>query len=60
VTTVKVTNDIAERVVKLITDYLEVLTVTKDEKKRQFLLQGVELHTHKLLNFNKRTLTSGF
>jgi len=60
VTTVKITNDIAERVVNLITDYLEVLTVTKDEKMRQFLMQGVELHIHKFLNFNKRTLTSGF
>ena len=38
VTTVKVTNDVAERGVKLITDYAGILT--KDEAARKFLLQG--------------------
>ena len=59
VTTVKVTNDVAERGVKLITDYPEILT--KDEVVReQFLLQGVELHRCKFPDFQKKTVASTF
>ena len=45
VTTVKVTSDVAERRVKLITEYAQILT--KDEMTRKFLLQGMELHRRK-------------
>ncbi|KAF0311132.1 hypothetical protein FJT64_018018 [Amphibalanus amphitrite] len=51
VTTVKVTNDVAERGVKLVTDYMEILT--KDDTTREFLLQGVELHRRKFPDFQK-------
>ncbi|KAF0313314.1 hypothetical protein FJT64_016134 [Amphibalanus amphitrite] len=46
-----VTNDVAERGVKLVTDYMEILT--KDDTTREFLLQGVELHRRKFPDFQK-------
>ena len=50
----KVVNDMAERAVKLITDFAG--TITKDEIQRQYLLQTVEKHRRELANFNKNTL----
>ena len=38
----KITNDTAERGVKMITDYAQ--TITKDESQRQALLQVVQEH----------------
>jgi len=58
VQTVKVTNDVAERGVKMITDYLDVLT--KNDETRQQLLQVVELHRQKFADFRKKTLNSSF
>ena len=40
--TVKITNDTAERGVKIISDYAQ--TITKNESQRQFLLQLVQEH----------------
>ncbi|KAG0712007.1 hypothetical protein GWK47_019372 [Chionoecetes opilio] len=45
-----VTNDPAERAIKLITDYSQILT--KDESDRQALLQAVERHRRLNLNPN--------
>ena len=53
ITTIKVTNDVAERGVKLITDYAEILT--KGEVTREFPLQGVELHRRKFPDCQKKT-----
>ncbi|KAF0297757.1 hypothetical protein FJT64_004800 [Amphibalanus amphitrite] len=58
VTKVKVTNDVAERGVKLVTDYMEILT--KDDTTREFLLQGVELHRRKFPDFQKKIIASAF
>ena len=54
VCTVKVTNDCAERGVKLISDYISILTT--DEEMRDKLLQGVEHCRRMFPNFNKSTL----
>ena len=54
VTTVKTVNDCAERGVKMISDYAAILT--KDEKTRDWLLQGVELNRKKYPDFNIKTL----
>ena len=56
VTTVKVTNDIAERGVKLAKDYATLLT--KDDSIRDELLQGVERCRRKFPDFAKKTLNS--
>jgi len=50
----KVVNDMAERAVKLITDFAG--TITKDEVQRQYLFQTVERHWRKISNFKKNTL----
>jgi hypothetical protein len=50
----KVVNDLAERAVKLITDF--ATTVTKDEKQKQYLLQVVECHRREIPDFKKRSL----
>ena len=54
VKTVKVTNDVAERGVKLAADYATILT--KDEEIRDKLLQGVERCRRLFPNFKKQTL----
>lgn len=54
--TVKTTNDLAERGVKLIQDYYD--SISKDEEDRQFLLQSVEDHRKKIPNFKKKTLSN--
>ena len=56
VRTVKVTNDAAERGVKMITDYSKILT--KDNELRRKLLQGVEMSRKIHPNFNKKTLNT--
>jgi hypothetical protein len=48
--------DFAERRVALIQDFN--LSLTKSEKQKQFLLQVVEDHRHKLPNADKSTVTS--
>ena len=58
VTSAKVTNDVVERGVKMISDYAEILT--KDDETRQLLMQGVEYHRHKCPGFRKKTLSSNF
>ena len=55
VNTVKVTNDVAERGVKLATDYATVLT--KDDSVRSLLLQGVERCRKMYPDFLKSTLS---
>ena len=50
----KVVNDMAERAVKLITDFAG--TITQDEVQRQYLLQTVEKHRREISNFKKTTL----
>ena len=54
VRSVKTVNDCAECSVKLITEYSKILT--KDEKTRDWLLQGVELHRKKYPDFNIKSL----
>ena len=54
VNTVKVTNDVAERGVKLASDYAGILT--KDDAIRSMLLQGVERCRRNFPNFLKSTL----
>ena len=54
VRTVKTVNDCAERGVKMITNYATILT--KDEKIRDWLLQGVEMNRKKFPDFNIKTL----
>ena len=54
VQTVKTTNDTAERAVKLMTDYAQILT--KDEDMRQWILQAVDEKRKKYPDFSKKTL----
>ena len=54
VTTVKVVNDLAERGIKMISDFATVITT--DERQRQYLLQAVEFHRQKYDSFKKKTL----
>ena len=54
VRTVKVTNDVAERGVKMAADYANILT--KDEEMRKLILQGVEKSRKMYPNFMKKTL----
>ena len=53
--TVKVTNDVAERGIKLASDYATILT--KDDSIRAQLLQGVERCRRQYPDFKKSTLT---
>lgn len=50
---IKVVNDVAERGVKLISDYNDL---TVDEDQKQYLLQCVQLHRNLYPNCNKITL----
>ena len=54
VKTVKVTNDVAERGVKMAADYATLLT--KDDSNRDMLLQGVDRSRRNHPNFQKKTL----
>ena len=54
VRTVKVTNDVAERGVKLISDYATILTT--DDDMRALLLHGVERNRQVYPNFKKSVL----
>ena len=54
VCTVKVTNDCAERGVKLISDYISILTTNED--MRDLLLQGMEHCRNMFPNFKKSSL----
>lgn len=49
----KVVNDLAERAVKLITDFV---AITRNEEQRQCVLQVVEAHRRKVPDFRKETL----
>ena len=53
---VKTVNDTAERGVKMMTDYAQILS--KDDSVRELILQGVERHRFKFPNFDKKTLNS--
>ena len=50
----KITNDTAERGVKMIQDYSKILT--KDSKERQDILQVVEQHRDEIRDVKKSTL----
>ena len=50
----KITNDTAERGVKMIQDYSKILT--KDTKERQDILQVVEQHRNEIRDVKKSTL----
>lgn len=54
VRTVKVVNDTAERGVKLISDFANIITC--DAEQRAALLQGVEKHRQQFKDFDKQTL----
>ena len=54
VRTVKVTNDVAERGVKLMADYASILTT--DDELRPLILQGVERNRKMFPNFKKSVL----
>ena len=54
VKTAKTVNDVAERAVKLMTDYSKILTT--NEEKRQLILQGVAENRRKYKDFRKKTL----
>ena len=51
--TVKTTNDLAERAIKMATDYSQILT--KDEDTRRRIIQGVEDHRRAYPDFKKST-----
>ena len=53
VTTVKVVNDVAERGIKLASDYVQSLT--KDSEVRQKIFQAVEWHRRKQVDTKKST-----
>jgi len=54
VRTVKVVNDAAERGIKLITDFAQIITT--DPEQQSALLQGVENHRCQYPDFDKKTL----
>ena len=54
--TVKVTNDVAERGVKIMADYASILTV--DDDMRPLILQGVERNRRMFPSFKKSVLNS--
>ena len=56
VRTVKTTNDTAERGIKLMTDYAQILS--KDEHTKQWILQVVDNHRKVFPDFNKNTLNA--
>ena len=51
---VKTTNDLAERAIKMATDYAQILT--KDEDTRRRIIQGVEDHRRAYPDFKKSSL----
>ena len=53
VNNMKVVNDIAERGIKLISDFANKCT---DEQQRQSLLQVVEFHRNEFKDYTKKTL----
>ena len=53
---VKVTNNVRERGVKLITDYAKILT--NNNAKRMMLLQGVEMVRKLQPDFKKKTMNN--
>jgi len=57
VRSLKVVNDAAERCVKLIQDYNNILT--KDEEQKQFLLQVIQQHRHIYPDSRKSTVVAG-
>ena len=52
-TFVRTVNDLAERAVKMATDYSQILT--KDEDTRRRIIQGVEDHRRAYQDFKKTT-----
>ena len=56
VSTVKTTNDLAERAIKTATDYAQILT--KNEDTRRKIIQGVEDHRRAYTDFSKKTLNN--
>ena len=52
----KVTNDLAERGVKLMEEYNKILT--NDEQQKQYLLQIVKKFSSSLPDKNKKTIMS--
>ena len=52
--TVKTTNDLVERAIKMATDYAQILT--KDEDTRRRIIQGVEDHRRAYPDFKKSSL----
>ena len=54
VSSLRVTNDTAERGVQLVQQYAH--TLTRMEEDMQWLLQGVEAHRKQFLNFSKASL----
>ena len=57
VTTVKVINDVAERGVKMASDYATL--PTKDDRMRDMIMQGVEKSRKSFPDFRKKTLNFG-
>ena len=55
VTTVSVTNDLAEKGIKLMSDFI---SMSKDEEQLQALLQVVEHHRKMFPNHKKESLSS--
>ena len=55
VTTVSVTNDLAERGIKLMSDFI---SMSKDEEQLQALLQVVEHHRKRFPNYKKESLAN--
>ena len=53
VITLKVTNDLAERGVKLVSEFCDILT--KDSKDLQNLLQAVEQHHPRIFDVKKNS-----
>ena len=56
VSTVKTTNDLAERAIKTATDYAQILTKNEDTRRR--IIQGVEDHRRAYPDFSKKTLNN--
>ena len=53
----KVTNDVAERGVKMASDYATLLT--KDDRMRDMILQGVEKSRRSFPDMRKKSLNVG-
>lgn len=55
---VKMTSDVSESGVKMISDFPEI--PTKDDQTRVLLVRGVERHWYQFPNFRKQTPNSEF